>query len=54
MKIMWGIIGFVVAVLILLGWKNLLAFNPNLFFVLLFLLSFFITVPLWVFRKKLR
>jgi hypothetical protein len=54
MKITWVIIGFVVAVLIFLGWKNLLAFNPNLFLVLLFLLSFLITVPLWFFRKRLR
>jgi len=54
MKIAWVIIGFVVAVLIFLGWKNLLAFNPNLFLVLLFLLSFLITVSLWFLRKRLR
>jgi hypothetical protein len=54
MKITWVIIGFVVAVLIFLGWKNLLAFNPKFFLVLLFLLSFFITVTLWFFRKRLR
>ena len=54
MSILWSIIGFVVVVLIYLGWRNLLAFNPNLFLLLLLLLSLLITIPLWLFRKRLR
>jgi hypothetical protein len=54
MKIVWMIIVFAVAVLIFLGWRNLLSFDPDLFFVLLFLLSFLITISLWFFRKRLR
>jgi lipopolysaccharide export LptBFGC system permease protein LptF len=54
MKIVWTIIGFVVAALIFLGSRNLLSFDPNLFFVLLFLLCFLITISLWLLRKRLR
>jgi len=54
MKILWSLIGFVVVVLLYLGWKNLLAFNPNLFLFLLLLLSLLITIPLWLLRKRLQ
>lgn len=54
MRILWSIIGFVVAVLIYLGWRNMLAFRPNLFLILLLVLSFFVSFSLWRFRKKLR
>lgn len=54
MKIVWSIIGFVVAVLIYLGWRNVLAFRPTLFLFLLLLLFFFVSFSLWRFRKKLR
>jgi len=54
MKILWSLIGFVVAVLIYLGWRNMLAFRPALFLFLLLLLSLFLSLSLWLFRKRLR
>lgn len=53
MKFLWGVIGLVVVILVILGSRNVLHFRPNLFLILLLLLSLMISASLWIFRKKL-